>query len=44
MWNPKICDSECDKACKITEYVDIKNYSCKNFLLTSYFQREEMKY
>ena len=24
-----ICDCECNKACKIGEYLDIKNYSCK---------------
>ena len=27
MWNPSACD--CYKACKIGEYLDIKNCSCK---------------
>ena len=25
MWNPITCDCECNKACKIDEYVDTKN-------------------
>ena len=30
MWNPVTCHCECNKACKIDEYLDIKNYSSKN--------------
>ena len=26
MWNSSICHCECDKACKIGEYLDIKNF------------------
>ena len=29
MWNSSICDCECNKACKIGEYLDIKNCLCK---------------
>ena len=29
MWNPSTCDSECNKACKMDEYLEIKNCSCK---------------
>ena len=25
MWNPSACDYECNKACKIDEYLDIRN-------------------
>ena len=33
MWNPSTCDCECNRECKIYEYLDIKNYSCeKGFL------------
>ena len=24
MWNPSMCDCDCNKACKIDEYLDIK--------------------
>ena len=33
MWNPRKCDCECNKACKIDEYLDIKNCSCKKHLI-----------
>ena len=33
MWNPSTCDCGCNKAYKITKYLDIKNCSCKNLLL-----------
>ena len=26
MWNPSVCDCECNNACKIDEYLDIKDY------------------
>ena len=33
MWNPSMCDCECNKPCKIDEYLfDIKNCSCKKRL------------
>ena len=28
MWNPCTYDYECNKACNIDEYIDIKNCSC----------------
>ena len=30
MWNPSTCDCECNKASKITKYLDIKNCSWVN--------------
>ena len=33
IWNPSMCDCECNKACKIDEYLDIKNCSRKKQLL-----------
>ena len=32
-WNPSTCDCEWNKACKIDEYLDIKNCSCKTCLI-----------
>ena len=32
MWNPSTCDCGCNKACKIDEYLDIKNCSCEKRL------------
>ena len=30
MWNPSTCDCECDKTCKIGEYLDVNNNcTCK---------------
>ena len=29
MWKPSTCDCECNEACKIDQYSDIKNCSCK---------------
>ena len=29
MWNPSTCNSECNKACKIDEYLDVKDCSCE---------------
>ena len=29
MWNSSTCDCECNKACKIDEYLDFKNCSCE---------------
>ena len=33
MWNTRTCDCECNKACKIDEYLDIKIFSCKKRLI-----------
>ena len=33
MWKPKTCDSESNKACKIDEYLDVKNYYCEKCLI-----------
>ena len=33
MWNPSTCVCECNKACKIDEYLDIKNCSCEKNLI-----------
>ena len=33
MWNPSTCDCECNKACKIDEYLGIKNCSCEKNLI-----------
>ena len=33
MWNPSTCDCECNKACKIDEYLDIKICSCEKILI-----------
>ena len=30
MWNPSTCDGECNKACKVDEYLDIQNVYAKN--------------
>ena len=32
MWNPSTCDCECNKTCKIDEYLDIRNCSCEKRL------------
>ena len=33
MWNPSTCGFECNKACKIDEYLDIKKSSCEKHLI-----------
>ena len=33
MWNPSTSDCKCNKACKIDEYLDIKNCSCESLLI-----------
>ena len=38
MWNPSTCDCKCDKACKIGEYLDLKNCSCENRLFVKVVQ------
>ena len=32
MWNPSICNCECNKACKIDEYLYTKTCSCRKRL------------
>ena len=32
MWNPITFNYECNKACKIYEYLYTNNFSCKNYL------------
>ena len=32
IWNPSMCDCDCNKACKIGEYLDIKKCLCKKCL------------
>ena len=33
LWNPSNCDCECRKSCNVGEYLDYKNYKCKQMLL-----------
>ena len=33
IWNLSTCDCHCNKACKIDEYLDIKNCSCEKRLI-----------
>ena len=33
-WNPSTCDCQCNEACKIDEYLDIKNYFCEKRLIS----------
>ena len=33
MWNPSICECQCDMWCKPGQYVDHKNCVCKNKLI-----------
>ena len=30
IWNPCNCECECDKSCEIKEYLDYKNFKCRN--------------
>ena len=34
MQNPRTCDCELNKICKVDEYLDIKNCSCENRLFS----------
>ena len=34
MRNPNTCDCECNKACKIDEYLDFKNWLCQKRLIS----------
>ena len=33
IWNPSNCGCECDKSCDVGEYLDYKNYKCRNKLV-----------
>ena len=33
IWNPSNCECECDKSCDIGQYLDNKNYKCRNKLV-----------
>ena len=33
MWNLSTCDCNCNKACRIHEYLDINIFSCKKLLI-----------
>ena len=33
IWNLSNCECECDKSCGIGEYVDYKNYTCRNSII-----------
>ena len=33
MWNPSICECQCDKWCKQGQYLDHKNCVCRNKLI-----------
>ena len=33
MCNPSTCDCECNRACKIDKYLDIKNCSCEKLII-----------
>ena len=32
IWNPSICECECDKACDVGEYWDYENFKCRKKL------------
>ena len=32
-WNPSTCECQCDMWCKLGQYLDHKNYACKNKLI-----------
>ena len=33
IWNPAICECECDKSCDIGEYLDYENCKCRKKLI-----------
>ena len=33
MWNPSTCDYECNQACNMDKYLDIKSFSYKKRLI-----------
>ena len=34
IWNPNICEYECDKLCEIGQCLDIKNFRCRKELIS----------
>ena len=28
IWNPSICECECDESCNVEQYLDYKNFKC----------------
>ena len=42
MYNSITCDNECNKVCKIQEYLDIKNCSGKERLILNQYQNVKM--
>ena len=33
IWNPSICECECDKSCDVGEYLDYKNCRCRKRII-----------
>ena len=33
IWNPSICECECDKSCDVGEYLDYENCKCRKRLV-----------
>ena len=33
IWNPNICDCECDKSCDVGGYLDYENCKCRKKLI-----------
>ena len=38
IWNPSICESECDKSCNVGEYLDYANCKCRKRLIDKVFE------
>lgn len=43
MWNAMACDCEYDKACRIGEYLDINNCTCKKCIFDKFVLTSEEK-
>ena len=43
MWNRSMCDWECNKACKIDEYLDIQKFHAKNVYMVNQYLHQ-MRY
>ena len=39
IWNPINCDCECDKPCDVGEYLDYKNYKCRDKFLNKLVEK-----
>ena len=35
IWNPSICECECDKSCDAGEYLDYENFKCRKELIST---------